>query len=56
MLFTNHRSQTSYIGNKIQNSNTVNTTTDMFSILKLRNKNVTTIPKPIVQNEVEGPK
>ena len=32
MLFTNHRSQNSYIGNKIQNSNTINNTTDMFSI------------------------
>ena len=55
MLFTNYRSQTSYIGNKIQNSNTITNTKNMFSILKPTTTNITTISKPIVQNEVEAP-
>ena len=56
MLFTNYRSQTSYIANKIQNSNTINHTVNMFSVLKPKNKPVTSIPHPKVQNEVELPK
>lgn len=56
MLFTNHRSQNSYIGNKIQNSNTINNTTNMFSILKPNTRTVVSIPRPIIQDEVETPK
>ena len=56
MLFTNYRSQNSYIGNKIQNSNTITNTKNMFSILKPISTNVTTISRPIVQNEIEAPK
>lgn len=56
MLFTNQRSQTSYIGNKIQNANTLNMNTNMFSILKSSSQPVNNIAKPIVKIEVEPPK
>jgi len=56
MLFTNYRSQNSFIGNKIQQSNTVNAGVNMFSIIKPSSRNVSVISNPVVVNEVEQPK
>lgn len=53
MLFTNHRSQNSFIGNRIQQSNTVNNGVNMFSIIKPSSRNISVIANQMIVNEVE---